>query len=291
MLRHALLLLALFGLLPGCAVTGEKAQPDGLRSTPWGDFQVAWENRGGGPEALVFVHGWAGDHSVWSKQMDGLAPWRRLAVDLPGHGASDKPYIAYRVDTLVEALLAVLDDAQVARAVLVAHSNGAVTARRFLELHPERVAGLVLVDGPLKSFFESPEQGRAFVAPLAGPGWKEWTAKIVDGMLAPMRNAADRKRVRARMLATPRRVLRSSFEGTLEPELWREEPIRVPLMLVLAKQPAWDEAYRAYCKRLAPQLRWEMLEGVSHFLMLDDPERVNGLLQSFLIEEAPFAKR
>jgi pimeloyl-ACP methyl ester carboxylesterase len=291
MLRHVLLLLALVGLLPCCAVTGEKAQPDGMRSTHWGEHKVAWENRGGSAEALVFVHGWAGDHSLWSKQMDGLAPWRRIAIDLPGHGESDKPRIVYSVDTLVEALLAVLDDAQVARAVLVAHSNGAVTARRFLELHPGRVAGLVLVDGPLKSFFESPEQGREFVKPLAGPGWKEWAAKIVDGMIAPMHDPAERKRVRAIMLGTPQRVLRSSFEGTLEPELWREEPIRVPLMLVLAKQPAWDEAYRAYCKRLAPELRWEMLEGVSHFLMLDEPERVNGLLRSFLLDQAPFAKR
>src|SRR4030095_2708184 len=119
----------------------------------------------------------------------------------------DKPLVDYTVERMVAALLAVLDDAGVARAVLVGHSNGALTVRRFLQLHPERVAGLVLVDGPLKSFFESPAQARAFVAPLAGPGGQEWLAQVVDGMLVPMRNAADRKHVRAVLLGTPQRVL------------------------------------------------------------------------------------
>jgi pimeloyl-ACP methyl ester carboxylesterase len=291
MLSHLLSLLLLSCLLGACAVTGVRPQPDGLRSTHWGETRIAWENRGGGEEALVFVHGWAGDHTLWEKQMESLSPWRRIALDLPGHGASDKPRIEYRVDVMVEALLAVLDDAHVSRAVLVGHSNGALTVRRFLELHPERVAGLVLVDGPLKSFFESPAQGRAFVAPLAGPGWKEWATKFVDGMLAPMHDAADRQHVRAVMLGTQQHVMLSSFEGTLEPELWREQPIRVPLMLVLARQPAWDEAYRAFAEKLAPGLRWEMLEGVSHFLMLDEPERLDALLRSFLVENAPFGRR
>ncbi len=289
--RLFLPLLLVAALVCACAVSGVKPQPDGPRVTHWGDDQIAWENRGGGDEALVFVHGWAGDRSVWSKQMESLSPWRRIALDLPGHGASDKPRIVYTVDKMVEALLAVLDDAHIARAVLVGHSNGAITVRRFLELHPERVAGLVIVDGPLKSFFDSPEEGRKLIAPLSGPGWKEWAAKFVDGMLAPMHSAEDRKHVRAVMLGTLQRVLLSSMEQTFEPELWRAQPIRVPLMLVLAKQPAWDAAYRAYVEKLAPGLRWEMLDNVSHFLMLDEPERFDELMRSFLVGSAPFAKR
>src|SRR5260370_1271365 len=50
MLRHVLPLLLLLGLFPGCAQLGEKPQPDGLRSTLWGENRIAWENRGGGAE-------------------------------------------------------------------------------------------------------------------------------------------------------------------------------------------------------------------------------------------------
>ena len=105
-----------------------------------------------------------------------------------------------------------------------------------------------------------------------------------------MRSPADRKHVRAVMLGTSQHVMLSSFEGTLDPALWREEPIRVPLMLVLAKQPAWEGGYRAYAEKLAPGLRWEMLTGVSHFLMLDEPGRFDELMRSFLVEDAPFGR-
>jgi len=293
MIRALLALLHLACLsagLAGCHVPEPRPQPDGPRSTVRFDERIAWENHGSGDEALVFVHGWACDRSVWAKQMESLAPWRRIAIDLPGHGESDKSRIAYDVDVMVEALLAVLDDAHVVRAVLVGHSNGGVTVRRFLELHPERVAGLVLVDAPLKPFFESPEQGRKFVAPLRGSGWRAWAAKFVDTLLAPMHSAEDRKHVRAVMLGTSQHVLLSSFEGTLDPALWGEQPIRVPLMLVLAQQPAWEGDYRAFAEKLAPGLRWEMLTGVSHFLMLDEPGRFDELMRSFLIEGAPFAR-
>ncbi|MBK7643006.1 MAG: alpha/beta hydrolase [Planctomycetes bacterium] len=290
MLRHlTLLLLSLF--LGACAVTGEKPQPDGMRRSVREERRIAWENRGGGSEALVFVHGWGGDHSVWHEQMQDLFPWRRIAIDLPGHGASDKPRIEYTVDVMVEALRAVLDDARVERAVLVGHSNGAVTVRRFLELYPERVAGLVIVDGPLRSFFASPEEGARFLAPLREPDWKEWTAHFLDGMLAPMHDATERARVRALMLGNDPRILYSSFLHTLDTWNWPAKPIEVPLLLVLSENPAWEGDYRAFVEGLAPRLRWERVEGVSHFLMLDEPERFDELLRRYLVEERPFERR
>lgn len=286
-----LLLLCVFLFVGSCAVTGRKSQPDGLRSTSWNGSRIAWENRGGGEDALVFVHGWAADRSIWDKQLDSLGPWRRIAVDLPGHGASDRPTIDYRVDAMVDALLALLDDAGVGHAVLVGHAEGALAARRFLDLYPGRVAGLVLVDAPLQSPFGSPGEGAAFLTPLAGAGWREWTARYVDGMLAPLHDAAERKHLRTVMLATESHVLLTSLRGTLEPELWRERPIGVPLLLLMAQSSPWRESTRALAERVAPGARCEVLDGVSHFLMLDDPERVDAFVRAFLIERATFARR
>ncbi len=106
---------------------------------------------------------------------------------------------------------------------------------------------------------------------------------------APMRSAAERARVRATMLSTPRRVLQSSFEGTLDPALWREEPLGVPLLVVNARSPFWDEGYRALVGRLAPGAQYELLDGVSHFLMLDEPQRFDALVRDFLLRTSPFA--
>src|ERR1700751_1539750 len=55
-------------------------------------LKVHYTNYGKGDTALFFVHGWAGDETVWSEQAPALAEQIRvITIDLPGHGQSDKP--------------------------------------------------------------------------------------------------------------------------------------------------------------------------------------------------------
>ncbi len=94
--------------------------------------QVAYEARGTGDDAIVFVHGWSGDRSHWYRQMDGIATDRRLlAVDLIGHGASDAPDIPYTMNLFARSVAAVLDKLELERAVLVGHSMGVMVVRQF----------------------------------------------------------------------------------------------------------------------------------------------------------------
>ncbi|MEO8348934.1 MAG: alpha/beta fold hydrolase, partial [Acidobacteriota bacterium] len=87
--------------------------------------RVRYENVGSGREALVLVHGWSGDASVWRFQVPELAKhFRVISIDLPGHGASDKPETAYTMSFFAGAVEAVMLDLGVDRAVLVGHSMG-----------------------------------------------------------------------------------------------------------------------------------------------------------------------
>src|SRR5688500_17318632 len=87
--------------------------------------RVRYESVGSGREAIVLVHGWSGATSVWRFQVPELAKRARvIALDLPGHGASDKPETAYSMDFFAGAVEAVMLDAGVDRAVLVGHSMG-----------------------------------------------------------------------------------------------------------------------------------------------------------------------
>src|SRR4030095_2397076 len=113
--------------------------------------RVHYESYGAGREALVFVHGWTCNLTFWSRQVTLFAAKTRvIAVDLPGHGQSDKPEIAYNMDLCARSIDAVLVDARVDRAVLVGHSMGTPVIRQFYRKHPEKTLGLVIVDGPLQ---------------------------------------------------------------------------------------------------------------------------------------------
>jgi pimeloyl-ACP methyl ester carboxylesterase len=96
--------------------------------------------------AVVFIHGAQNDHSVWALQTRYLAHhgFGVLAVDLPGHGRSSGPALA-SVEAMAEWLLAVLDAAGVAHALLVGHSMGSLVALQASQRAPDRVKGLALL--------------------------------------------------------------------------------------------------------------------------------------------------
>ena len=86
-----------------------------------GENKVHYKSLGDGKTAVVFIHGWCCDHTVWRDQavaFDGKG--RLLFVDLPGYGKSDKPKIDYTMDVFANGIDAVLKDAGVEKAVLSA---------------------------------------------------------------------------------------------------------------------------------------------------------------------------
>ena len=96
--------------------------------------------------AVVFIHGAQNDHSVWTAQARALAlqGHQVLAVDLPGHGRSAGPALA-TVEQMAAWLLALLDAAGIAHAVLAGHSMGSLIALEAAYQRPAAVRALALV--------------------------------------------------------------------------------------------------------------------------------------------------
>ncbi|MEZ4238080.1 MAG: alpha/beta fold hydrolase [Myxococcota bacterium] len=116
------------------------------------------------PTAL-FVHGLVMDNlaSWYFTVANPVATTRPVALyDLRGHGRSARPETGYGIEALVSELVGVLDGLDLPRAVFVGHSFGGLLALAAARAHPERCAGLVLVDGLL------PE-----------PGWGERMARTL----------------------------------------------------------------------------------------------------------------
>jgi pimeloyl-ACP methyl ester carboxylesterase len=95
---------------------------------------------------VVFVHGALHDHSVWTLLARWCAHHGRgvMAVDLPGHGRSAGDALT-SIEALADWLLAMLDDAGVARAALVGHSMGSLIALEAAARAPDRATRLVMV--------------------------------------------------------------------------------------------------------------------------------------------------
>lgn len=264
------------------------AQVDALQRTPsrfavLEGARIHYKSLGTGRAAVVLVHGWACDLQVWQGQVAALDGRVRLVVlDLPGHGRSDKPVRSYTMEFLARGVNAVMESAGVDRAVMVGHSMGVPVIREFIRLFPKKVEALVGIDGAL--FFPGMDSAAVErqVGMFEGPG----LAKAFDQMIAPMFPGADqaglRRMVTQTAQTTPQHVVQSSIRGMMDRSIWRDAPISVPALVVMAKGTQWPADYRARVTALGPDVRYEELSGVHHFLMLERPDLFNPLLLEFL---------
>ena len=259
------------------------AEPGGVARTAQLDgAKVHYTDYGAGENALIFVHGWACDETFWSGQAPALGAKRHvITIDLPGHGQSDKPQIAYTMDFYARAIDAVLQDAKVKAAILIGHSNGTPAIRQFYRKFPEKTRALVIVDGPLRPFGEKAAMEK-FIARFKEPNYAETAGKMIDSMTGTIKDAALRDKIKTTMLRTPQSVAVSEFESTLDDALWKPDKISVPVLMILAKQPAWSAEYEQFARGIVPELDYQVWENVSHFLMMEEPEKFNAAILAFL---------
>ena len=280
-----LLLLAFTLLLFSAPVGAAEIQS---RFAKFGDIKIHYLDRGKGDQALVFVHGWTCSADFWKPQLNDFPSLRVIAVDLAGHGESDKPHVSYTMDYFARSIEAVLQDAKVKHAVLVGHSMGTPVVRQFYRLFPDKTAGIVIVDGALRMLFPK-EQMEQFIAPIR-TNYKETAPKIVDGIVAQMKDDKLKAEIRTAMLATPDYVGISAMEAMADEKIYAPDKINVPVLAVLAKSPFWTPDTETFLRSLAPNLEFVMWDGVSHFLMMEKPQEFDQTVQAFLTKNKLLTK-
>jgi len=267
-----LLLLCLAGAARGNALKSHFAK--------YGRTKVHYQSSGKGQEALIFVHGWTCDANFWRGQVGAFPATRVVALDLPGHGRSDKPRVDYTMDYFARSIEAVMRDAGIKRAALVGHSMGTPVIRQFYRLYPEKTLGLVIVDGALRLMLPK-EQMEQFAGRLRND-YRAVAPQMVDGMLMPLKIPTLKGEIRRAMLSTPDYVAISAMEGMSDEKVYEKDGINVPLLAILAKSPFWPPDTEQFLRTLAPRLEFYLWPDVSHFLMMEKPREFNQTVQAFL---------
>ncbi|HET8649623.1 MAG TPA: alpha/beta fold hydrolase [Gemmatimonadales bacterium] len=117
----------------------------GMRQIRVNGVTLQVQVEGEGP-AILFVHGYPLDHTIWAAPVAQLDGWRRIAPDLRGFGGSDAPDLGYSMATYAQDLAALLDTLGINDVVLCGLSMGGYVAFEFLRRWRDRVRALVLMD-------------------------------------------------------------------------------------------------------------------------------------------------
>jgi pimeloyl-ACP methyl ester carboxylesterase len=255
-------------------------------------------DEGSGPP-VVLLHGFPQDASSW----DAVAPLlhaqglRTLRPDQRGYAATARPQSTsdYRLPHLVGDVVALLDAAGLERAHVVGHDWGGAVAWALACSEPGRVETLTVLSTPhpaafLRSFLTS-TQGlhSAYMIPFQPPGLAEWwlggpsNGGRVRALLQPfgappaavetaVRLMADRDRLRAMLQwyrALPRSVDSTARAHSTVPTTYVWSTRDGALGRAAAEQTA---------RYVDGPYRFEVLEGLSHWLPEEAPETVATLI-------------
>lgn len=240
---------------------------------------------------LVFIHGLSCDLTFWRFQISAFSrDYRVIALDLPGFGKSDKPQDqVYDMPFFADAVKAVLDQAGVARPVLIGHSMGYAVARQCLIQFPGYSRAICNVDG---TYFRVPTQ------PLALETWKKGMEAFLEPFSGKYRAQALRAFITFSFYGKTPESLRAEITAKISsadvhaatsalremggPEQWKEQHFDLPALAVYARTEQLAAGHEQYLRSLFPHLVYTEWDDVGHYIMLEKPKRFNNTLRDFL---------
>jgi pyruvate dehydrogenase E2 component (dihydrolipoamide acetyltransferase) len=248
---------------------------DTMLAGPAGTLRVVVTGSGDATPVL-FAHSFAGSSAQWAPQLDHANAARRaVALDFHGHGRSEaRPRAPFDVPSFAADIDAAANQLDLPRFVLVGHSLGGAAAIAYAGDHPERVAGLALVATPGRL----PVEQVAGIVDALDKDYDVTMAGIWRRLLADA-TPATRRTVEGESDRIPekiaREIIRATFEFDPVPPL---TAYAGPRLTVSTPQEGPGQALH----ELVPGVDHETVDGTSHWIQLDEPDRFNEILDGFL---------
>lgn len=244
---------------------------------------LAYADIGVGSPPLLFIHGWCCDRTHWREQVLALQDrhWT-VAVDLRGHGDSDKPDQDYSIAVFVDDVAWLCKEIGLEKPVVVGHSMGGVIGMNLVRQHPELARGLVMVDSPVVPLPDALlPTAEAVFGGLKTPAYVDIAKNFVSTfMFRPDSDPVLKQSIIDGMAAAPQRLMWTALSNTLSPENIVPGPIRVPALFVRATTQisSAEEVAARY-----PGVRVEEVDA-AHFLMMEKPAAFNEVMRQFIKE-------
>jgi 3-oxoadipate enol-lactonase len=248
---------------------------------------LAYDVAGSGA-AVVLLHGFGLDRTVWDAQFTALAArGRAIRLDARGSGESacgDGPAL---METLAGDVFGLLEALDVERAAIVGHGMGGYVALAFFRMYAERVAGLGLIASQVcaDSAQRSTERD-ALIAALEARGIDAALDAYLPHALGPRSDShglLERvKSIVSRQSAAGAAAQLAGIKERVDSEDLLED-IRVPATIVAGDADAW--LLIAAAEQTAAALadcRVERLAGIGHLPMLEAPGATTAAIAALL---------
>ena len=262
---------------------------------------------GGVGHPLIMIPGWSQTAAEWIGNAKAFTSCRRvIALDMRGHGESDKPDHGYRVFRFAQDLHEALEHLDISSVDLMGHSMGCAVIWAYLDLYgPSKIKRLVLVDqapcmfphedwdAEEKSnygcFYENSSGVDEFAAAVTSSTNLESTIELLRGLFSERYSEESLRIVAEENLKFPRDHASDLLRDTAFGD-WRDviKRIKLPTLVVGGDGSMFSSASQQWIASQIPESQLEIFsetEGGSHFMFLENPNSFNAKVLSYLATE------
>lgn len=222
--------------------------------------------------AVTMLHGFTDSWFSFSRVLPLMpADIRIIAVDLRGHGDSERPLIGYRLADMADDVIRLLDAMDVPKAVLVGHCMGSFVARKVYELQPDRVSRLVLIGGGPS--MQTPVMNGLMreIEELSDPVDEAFVRAFQMGCVHAPVPEPFMEAIIANSRRMPSRVWKAVMRGLLESEINLSRPPVRTLVVGGRRDAVFSATEQMILARQFPRGELHLIDEVGHTLHWEQP--------------------
>jgi pimeloyl-ACP methyl ester carboxylesterase len=244
--------------------------------------KLAYTQTGSGQKHLLLVHGWVDRFETLNALITHFARrYRVTAIDLRGHGSSDKPTQGYDISTLADDLNWMCQQLGIRQTLVVGHSLGGSIALELAARHPQLTTAVVALEGIILPPAPVLEGIKPLGEALRSKAWLEAMRGFVDSGFLPTDDASLKKAAQLELEKIPQHVHVGVFDGMMG---WdaaaAARACKKPVLYVDAGSGLCDlERFQMLC----PQLMVGKTVGVGHNQLVATPEQASAMIDRFVV--------
>jgi len=240
---------------------------------------ISYSAQGEGKPAILFVHGWSNNRSIWDDQVAHFSnQYRVVTVDLAGFGESGSNRQAWTMSSFGEDVKAVIEKLGLDQVILVGFSMGGPVVIETAKKLPKPVVGIVIVDGFQNVEMKFPPEvishmDSVFMDLVTNPTLEKSAYFFVNNREESL------QRVIAMIKDSPKIGWQESI---VEYFRWKNDDctgslaeMNSPIIAINSDQEITKaDVFRKY----APNFKAKIIPDVGHVVMWDAPDTFNSLL-------------
>ncbi len=244
--------------------------------------RIAYHQVGSGDPAIIFIHGAYSNRRGFGNQEEYFSPRHRcIAVDLRGHGDSDKPDEPLTMDKHGHDVAQLIRHLGLEKPILVGQSMGGQVIISVAAHYPDRVGTVASLDSPSNI----PGWHQRFHGPYDhlmtpdGP-FRETLIAFLSAAYLPTDHPSRLGKMAERLAEVPDHVILNSWLGKRDYDPTETlRAVRCPYLYIDCGQPDLDlELLRELC----PQVVIGKTVGAGHKALADVPDQINAMLNRFI---------